>query len=168
MILALSVVVACHRPSQADGVPGGGQESVSAGDSAVADACPGAPTAQIYWYPRAGDAILEVQVDEPAPDGNGYALGMTSADWTGEACGDRLDAQATCALFDQTIALQTVDSSADVVIGSTTWFTQARFGAWALYYGQVSHGMDTGTGRWADCVGSGYPDCCTRDSPAAP
>ena len=129
----------------------------SAADSANADACPGAPVTQIYWYPREGNDIFEIQVDQPGE----FGLGLSSGDWDGEACG--LADGPTCNHLEQTLALQTVDTTAEVVIGESTWFKQERFDAWALYYGGAS--ADTGGPRiWDACVGSGYPGCCTRDS----
>lgn len=140
-------------------------------DSAAVDPCPGAPVAQISWSPGDGHDILEIQVASPNFEfmerGDGeFALGLFSAEWDGESChGPFSD---TCVFLDgRALALQTVDSTDEVVVGTSTWFKQDRFEAWALYYDFTLGGRDTqGRGTdWAACVGSGYPDCCTRDSP---
>ena len=135
----------------------------------TADTCPGAPVTQIYWYPRDGNDIFEIQVDQPGE----YALGLSSADWQGEGCGTSMTELDTCHRFaGQTLGLQTVETTAEVVLGESTWFKQERFDAWALFYslgvgGDTAwFGPDTGGGNpdALACVGSGYPGCCTRDS----
>lgn len=124
-------------------------------DTADVDACPGAPNVYIYWYPRDGLDIFEIAVEPPGS----YALGLSSADWQGEACEAE---DATCHHLEETLALQTVETIEEVVIDETTWFTQTRFGAWAVYYDDPD--PDTGEGVGRSCVGFGYPGCYTRDS----
>lgn len=147
-----------------------GDSATGQGDSAApVDACPGAPVPVIYWYPRDGNDIFEVQVDRAGE----FALGLSAADWEGEACGLAGPDLQTCQVLDgQTLALQTVDTTEEVVLGQTTWFKQERFSAWALFYpadpDDTAWGNpDSGTSNPYDlaCVGSGYPYCCTRDSP---
>ncbi|MSP54231.1 MAG: hypothetical protein EXR69_01290 [Myxococcales bacterium] len=132
-------------------------------DIVAADSCPGAPVAEISRSQRDGIDLLEIEL---AGDGE-FGLGLSSPDWEGESCHGPYS--GTCAFFDgRTLALQTVDTTDEVVVGTSTWFTQDRFSAWAVYYGYDLGPRDTsGLGLgWAACVGSGYPDCCTRDSPA--
>lgn len=158
LVLLAACTPAADSPVQSDSAEDSDADSAAdTADTAGVDACPGAPSVYIYWYPRDGLDIFEIAVEPPGS----YALGLSSLDWQGEACGPASE-DATCHHLEETLALQTVETIEEVVIDAATWFTQARFDAWAVYYGDQD--PDTGEGVGRSCVGFGYPGCCTRDS----
>jgi hypothetical protein len=120
--------------------------------SDTADSCPGFPHVYFAWYPRDGLDILEVLIDQEGA----FSLALSGGDWSGEDC---LSGGACHAIHGNTLALQTVNSTSEVEIDASTWFTEARFQSWALVLAATEAAPEG-----AACVGDGYPGCCTRDS----
>ena len=128
--------------------------ALDSGDSAsdTADVCAGLPHVYFAWYPRDGLDILEVLIDQEGD----FALALSAPAWSGEDC---LTDGACHHIHGNTLALQTVNSTSEVEIDASTWFTEARFQSWALVFAATE-----GAAEGAACVGDGYPGCCTRDS----
>ena len=143
-MIAILLMLACVASTAPD----------SARDSAPdsGDTCAGLPEVYFAWYPRDGLDILEVLITREGE----FALALSNSEWFGEDC----TVAGQChEIHGNTLALQTVNTTSEVEIGASTWFTEARFLRWALVF-SATDAAAAGIG----CVGVGYPGCCTRDS----